>query len=178
MRQPPPKTTKKNSPPLSLRVNAREATQPTLRSRALRLLGRRELSRQELEKRLSAYVDPDNPCELDVLLGELSERGWVSDVRYAEAIVRGRKDRYGKRAIDQRLKQAGVSEENRVSALAGMDADHELATAVSLLRRKFRGPPDDDKEKARQVRFLQARGYSLNLALRVLKQSAGSDEGS
>lgn len=153
-----------------------KAAQPTLRSRALRLLARREFSRQEIEQRLRPYVDVDKPGELGVLLDEFTERGWVSDARYADAIVRGRKDRYGKRAIDQQLKQAGVSEEARASALAGIDADHELASATALLRRKFRAPPNDDKEKARQVRFLQARGYSLNLALRALKQCAAPQE--
>ncbi len=171
-RQQPPKT-KKSNPQFQTRDSA---PQPSLRSRALSLLGRREFSRQELDKRLRAYVDPENPGELGALLDEFSEQGWISDARYADAIVRVRKDRYGKRAIDQRLKQAGVSEEARASALAGIDADHELASATTLLRRKFRAPPADGKEKARQVRFLQARGYSLNLALRVLKQSAGSTE--
>lgn len=131
-----------------------------------------------MEQRLRPYVDADKPGELDALLDEFTERGWVSDARYADAIVRGRKDRYGKRAIDQRLKQAGVSEETRASALAGMDADHELASAIALLRRKFRAPPEGDKEKARQVRFLQARGYSLNLALRALKQCESSSDNS
>jgi regulatory protein len=159
-------------------VSPGKAAQLTLRGRVLRLLARREFSRQELEQRLRPYVAPENPGELDALLAEFTERGWVSDVRYADALVRVRKDRYGKRAIDQRLKQAGVSEETRASALAGMDADHELETAAVLLRRKFRAPPADDKEKARQVRFLQARGYSLNVALRVLKKSAGSHEDS
>ena len=34
----------------------------------------------------------------------------------------------------------------------------------------------DEKEKARQVRFLVARGYSFGLALRVLKQGSASVE--
>jgi regulatory protein len=155
-----------------------KAAQPTLRGRALRLLARREFSRQELEDRLREHADPENPGELGTLLDEFSERGWVSDARYADAIVRVRKDRYGKRAIDQRLKRAGLSEEARATALAGIDADHEFEAAVALLRRKFRAPPVDDKDKARQVRFLQARGYSLNLALKALKRNAGSSDDS
>lgn len=167
-----PLSRKKTTNKVSSLLSPGKAAQPTLRGRALRLLARREFSRQELDQRLRPHVDAEQPGELDALLAEFSERGWISDTRYAEAIVRVRKDRYGKRAIDQRLKQAGVSEEARASALAGMDADHELDAAVALLRRKFRAPPSDEKEKARQVRFLQARGYSLNLALRALKLSA------
>jgi SOS response regulatory protein OraA/RecX len=44
-----------------------------------------------------------------------------------------------------------------------------------LCQRKFRRAPVDQKEKARQIRFLQSRGYSIGLALRVLKQTVGKD---
>ena len=146
-----------------------QAQPPSLRGRALRLLGRREFSRAELESRLRPHTE--SPEELHALLDELAERGGLSDTRFAEALVRQRKDRYGKRAIAQRLKQAGVSAEDTAAALTGMDADTEFHTACALLQRKFRHPPADDKEKARQVRFLQARGYTIGTTLRVLKAS-------
>jgi regulatory protein len=163
-RQQPPKT-RKNSP-----------QPPTLRGRALRLLGRREFSRQELEKRLRGYVDPDNPAELDTLLDDLAERGWLSDARYADAVVRKRTGQFARRSIAQELKRAGVDEAVTAAALAEVDPDQEFAAALALCRRKFRRAPADQKEKARQIRFLQSRGYSLSLALRVLKHGAGQNE--
>lgn len=155
----PPKKTKTHSPQA-----------PTLRGRALRLLGRREFSRQELEKRLRVHAE--EAAELEALLDDLAQRGWLSDARYAEALVRKRTGQYARRAIAQELKQAGVSEDVTAVALAqhseaGPEA--ELATALALCQRKFRHAPTDQKEKARQIRFLQSRGYSLNLALRVLR---------
>lgn len=113
---------------------------------------------------------------LATLLDEFTEQGWISDARYAEAVVRQRKDRYGKAAIARRLKQAGVADADITQAVGTLDADHEFQTALALLRRKFREPPQDDKEKARQIRFLQARGYSLALALRVIKKSGAANE--
>jgi regulatory protein len=152
------------------------AAQPSLRERALRLLGRREFSRQELDKRLSAYAE--NPEELAALLDDLSERGWLSDARYAEALVRKRAGQYARRSIAQELKQAGISADVTDAALAEVNPDEEFAAALALCLRKFRHAPVDQKEKARQIRFLQARGYSLNLALRVLKHGrAGEDSG-
>lgn len=160
-RQPPPQT-KKNSP-----------QPPTLRGRALRLLGRREFSRQELEKRLRGYTE--DPAELEALLDDLAERGWLSDARYADAVVRKRTGQFARRSIAQELKRAGVDEAVTAAALAEVDPDQEFAAALALCRRKFRRAPADQKEKARHIRFLQSRGYSLSLVLRVLKH-AGAQE--
>jgi regulatory protein len=171
--QQPPKKTKKNSPQ-SL----------SLRGRALRLLGRREFSRQELEKRLRGYVgnaaeseNIDSPADLEALLNDLAERGWLSDARYADTVVRKRTGQFARRSIAQELKRAGVNEEVTDTALAAIDPDEEFALALALCQRKFRRPPADQKEKARQIRFLQSRGYGLSLVLRVLKQVGTGEEG-
>ena len=160
-------------------VSSRAATQPTLRGRALRLLARRDWSREALRKRLLSAPIDDAECtdatEVDALLDDFAARGWLSDARYAEAIVRSRQSRYGKTAIARRLKQAGVTDDDAATALAVIDDEQEFQTAVTLLRRKFREPPTGKKETARQVRFLQARGYSLRLALRALKESAAQE---
>lgn len=159
------------------KTDLKQAAQPTLRGRALRLLARRDWSRQALRERLQPYASGEGESqELDALLDEFVERGWISDARYAESVVRQRKDRYGKAAIARRLKQAGVAESAIAQAVSTLDADHEFKTALTLWRRKFRERPQDDKEKARQIRFLQARGYSLALALRVIKKSGATDE--
>lgn len=176
------KTTNKGCKGTSL-VSPGAATQPTLRGRALRLLARRDWSREALRKRLLsvAIAVPDDDSvsvdaqEVDALLDDFSARGWLSDARYAEAIVRSRQSRYGKTAIARRLKLAGVTDDDAAAALAVIDDEQEFQTAVTLLRRKFREPPTEEKEKARQVRFLQARGYGLRLALRVLKHGNAED---
>ena len=173
--QPSSKTKKSSSQPLT----RNSTTQPSLRGRALRLLGRREFSRQELDKRLRPYVpneaDAGNPAELEMLLDDLAERGWLSDARYADAVVRKRTGQYARRSIAQELKRAGVAVEITEAALAALDPDEEFAAALALCRRKFRHAPADQKEKARQIRFLQSRGYSLSLVLRALKQSGDKD---
>ncbi len=168
--QPPKTQTKKNNPP-----------PPSLRGRALRLLGRRELSRQELEGKLRRHADPEKPDELAALLDDLAERGWLSDARYAAALVRKRTGNFARSSIGQELKRAGVDEEVTAAALAQhpeIDPDEEFAAALALCRRKFRRAPANQKEKARQIRFLQSRGYSLSLVLRVLKHRGDQNENS
>lgn len=156
--------------------NSTQSQQLSLRGRALRLLGRREFSRQELEGRLRGYVDAENPVELEVLLDNLAERGWLSDARYAEALVRKRTGQYARRSIAQELKRAGVAIEVTDAVLTPVDPDEEFAAALALCQRKFRHAPDDQKEKARQIRFLQTRGYGLGLAIRVMKHLESSGE--
>jgi regulatory protein len=142
-------------------------------------LARRDWSREALRIRLLAAAGDENASagEVDALLDDFASRGWLSDARYAEAIVRSRQSRNGKTAIARRLKQAGISDEDSASALSAIDNEQEFQAALSLWRRKFGAPPASEKEKARQVRFLVARGYSFGLALRVLKQGSAPVEG-
>ncbi len=178
MAQPPPsKKTKKYNPqsqapslPATTQPTLPGTTQPSLRGRALRLLGRREFSRQELAKRLRSYTE--EPAALEALLDDLAARGWLSDTRYADALVRKRTGHYAQRSIAQELKRAGVSEDVTATALPSVDPDEEFAAALALCQRKFRRAPTEQKEKARQLRFLQSRGYGFGLALRVIKQLA------
>ena len=51
-------------------------------------------------------------------------------------------------------------------ALDGVD---ELADATALWQRRFGMPPRDEREKARQMRFLLSRGYGMSVALKVLR---------
>ena len=143
----------------------------SLRTRALRLLSRREFTRKELEGRLIKFDSEGLTADsLTVLLDDLESRGWLSDQRYAQAFVRRRVGQYAKAAIAQQLKRAGVGEEDRQQVLEEMGQEDEFDFALSLAERKFRQLPTDDKSRARVLRFLQSRGYAIGLGLRVLKQ--------
>jgi len=50
-------------------------------------------------------------------------------------------------------------------------AEGELEAARAVWQRKFASPPQDQKEKAKQVRFLQSRGFSMEVILNVMKLS-------
>ena len=114
----------------------------SLRGRALRLLARRDWSRDALRaKLLSSTADHDEgseaSAEVDELLDDFTSRGWLSDARYAQELVRSRQNRNGKTAIAQRLKRAGVSEADAAAALSAIAPDQEYQTALTLWRRKF-----------------------------------------
>jgi regulatory protein len=139
----------------------------SIRSTAIRLLARREYARAELAMRLRQRGA--NPDEVEQTLDELERLGYLSDPRYARMLVTQRAGRYGKRAIAQALAQRGVAADAAREALGELPAGDELAQATALWQRRFAQAPADDRERAKQVRFLVGRGYGLSIALKVVR---------
>lgn len=139
---------------------------PSLRARALQALARRELSRAELEAKLLRYVAETD--DLAALLNDLQKRGWLSDVRALEQTVRIRSARFGTQRIAHELRQKGISEELIATSIPQLK-EGELEAARNVWQRKFAAPPQDQKDKARQVRFLQSRGFSMDVIFKVMR---------
>jgi len=133
--------------------------EPGLRERALRLLARREHSRAELARKLQAHAGPED--ELETLLDELARRKLLSDERYAEARARVLSRRFGAARIARDLRASGVEEHLAERAL-NVGRATEAERARDVWRRKFRTPPTTREERAKQMRFLQSRGFSFD----------------
>jgi regulatory protein len=141
----------------------------------LRLLARRDYSRSELSQRLRARGVPAN--EIEATLDDFERLGYLSDARYAHALVSRGAGRLGARAIARDLQDKGIAADAAKDALSALAPRDELADATALWRRRFGAAPADDREKARQVRFLVSRGYSASVAFKVLRAAAvNSDE--
>ena len=143
-------------------------TPASLRTRALQALARRELSRAELQAKLLPHVLEAD--DLGALLDDLQRRGWLSDERAMEQIVRIRSARFGSQRIAHELRQKGISEELIALSIPQLK-EGELEAARNVWQRKFASPPQDQKEKSRQVRFLQSRGFSLEVIFKVMRIS-------
>lgn len=141
---------------------------------AVRWLARREYSRAELAERLRRRGAA--PEDVERALDELAAAGYLSDARYAQAVVAQRAGRYGKRAIVHALKERGIAAADVDAALAPLAGADEFADAQALWQRRFGTAPADDRERARQVRFLQSRGYGLAVALRVVRGAVPATE--
>jgi regulatory protein len=136
------------------------------RAQAIRLLARREYSRAELEQKL--LVQGWERKELRAALDELASAGYLSDSRYARSVAVQKAGRYSRRGIVSELKAKGVGQPEIDSALAEANIDDE-ATLKGLWERRFGHAPTDEREKARQVRFLQSRGFALSAILKLLR---------
>jgi regulatory protein len=145
----------------------------SLKARAVAALARREYSRTELRAKLvAAGAAPD---ETDAVLDELAAQGYLSDARYAQGEVARKTGAYSRRAIAESLRAKGVGVEVAGAALAGCDVD-DREVMLALWRRRFGEAPTNERDKARQVRFLQSRGFPLSAILRLLRHPPG-DEG-
>ena len=142
-------------------------TEPSLRARAMRFLARREHSRSELQRKL-AFLAAE--CEdVEALLDDLERRGCLSDARFAEQTIRSKARRFGPLKLTHELRSKGVEEETVSAAFrtAGVEGVSDIA---AVWRRRFRAAPAGDKERARQVRFLQGRGFASIDIFRFLRE--------
>jgi regulatory protein len=128
------------------------------RKKAMDLLARREHGRAELERKLlAAGFAADVAADA---LQQLAEEGLQSDRRFVESFVQSRINQgKGPLRIHADLGQRGIASDlvDEVLEEAGEDW-YELAREARL--KKFgRSQPDGFREKARQMRFLQYRGF-------------------
>jgi regulatory protein len=147
---------------------------PSLKGRALALLARREHSRRELERKLAEHEQ--EPGELQRALDELQARGFIDEQRVLESVLHRRAPRLGAGRIRQELQAKGLDAERIAEAMHGLRGT-ELARAREVWRRKFDRPPADAAERARQARFLAARGFGGEVIRRVLGGAGGDDDG-
>jgi regulatory protein len=136
-----------------------------LRRRAIGLLARREHSRAELARKLAANGTQE---EIDTVLAQLEIEGLLSDARYAEAYVRSHCERFGAARLRQTLRTKGISSELSDAQVATLPDELERARAVWA--RKFAAAPGSTGEWARQARFLQGRGFAVDVIRRLLKE--------
>jgi regulatory protein len=151
-------------------VSARDdGHRKSLLARAVALLARREHSRLELAAKLRRrLVEGDDPAEVERVLDALERGKLLSDERYAGALTRTRSARFGDARIRFDLKSSGVEPETAARALAVLEGT-ELQRAHSVWARRFGELPATPEQRARQARFLQARGFSMETIRRVLR---------
>lgn len=147
----------------------RAESRKVLRKKALDLLARREHAVAELRRKLQTHVDGRaRPQALDAgaideVLAVLQADGLLSDERFTEAFVRYRNNNgYGPQRIQAELRERGVSE--KIAAIYLDFSDPQwLERAASARSKRFgEDKPKDFKQRARQARFLQYRGFTAD----------------
>jgi regulatory protein len=114
-------------------------------------------------------VIPDDELEehVDQLLQDFKQRGWLSEQRFTEQVVHARQQKFGSMRIAHELKQKGVDETLIAEAMQQVRQD-ELSHALQIYRKKFSQPPASREEWAKQARFMQGRGFSMDVIKRVI----------
>ena len=120
---------------------------------------------------MARKLGPADPEALTALLDELQARGWLSEQRVADQLLRAAAGRFGIRKVMQQLVQKGVSQE--VVAQARKQAqENDLDNARAVWLKRFGKAPASLRERARQARFLAQRGFEPE----VIGKVVGSDD--
>ena len=146
----------------------------SLKGRALRLLSGREQSRAELERKLRTHEE--EPGQLEAVLNELEAKDFISPTRVIESVINRRQAKMGASRIKRELQGKGLDPDTVVEAMDGLKAT-ELERAREVWRKKFDSKTDagsSPADKAKQMRFLAARGFGSDVIRRVM---SGRDDG-
>lgn len=162
----------------------------SLKARAIGLLAQREHSRIELrrkllsiERRSRAAMDaagtPEDAEEaahgaaeageaaVDALLDTLAAEGYLDETRFVESRLHLRAGRFGAQRIQQELAQHGLRLDAEQQAQLRAT---ELERAREVWLRRFGPEPAaEPAERARQTRFLLARGFAADVVRRLLR---------
>ena len=165
-----------------------------LRWLAFYYLSRREYGKAELkQKLLDKEQDPD---KIDALLDEFAEKGYQSDYRTTLMLIREniRKGR-GRARIKQEFYHKKIAMPGNIDELIDManaeseefsefiDEDTDnlvegvdwLKLAVTARTKKYGDDiPTEQKDKARQLRFLQYRGFNTDICFEALNYTLGT----
>ncbi len=139
-----------------------------IKTQVLRFLTRREHSRLELRRKL--LLKHFSPELIDEVLDEVAKDNWQNDERYTQSYIRMRRQQgYGPVRIAQELQERGISAEV-FSALLEENAAIWQESLWQLCRKKWQGKlANDFVERAKQFRFLQYRGFSIEQIKKVFE---------
>jgi len=140
----------------------------SLKDKALRLLAGREHSRLELQRKLQSFADDKD--ELSRLLDELEDANFLSEERFIASYIRTRiLSGRGKQAIIAELAQRGIASARAALAINECDIDWQQQLR-DVWQRKFSVLPANQKEYAKQVRFLVSRGFAYDEIIKLLNK--------
>lgn len=139
-----------------------------LKSTALAYLSRRDYSEREITQKLKTKGYPSDA--IAQILAELVHEGLINELRFTENYIHWcRAKGWGPSRIAHELQTRGISAEMIAEQLK--ITDNAWFTEVrNLWQKRFKGKhPTDFKSRAKQMRFLQYRGFSREQILSLFK---------
>ena len=140
----------------------------SIREVAMDLLSRREHSTYQLTQKLKKRnFDID---AIETALDQLQRENLLSDSRFIESIVNSRVSAgFGPVKIKYELRQKGISVERVDDYFSGITVEWEQLMAAQRNKKFGQNIPVDYREKMKQARFLQNRGFSTESVMRLFR---------
>jgi regulatory protein len=159
--------------------------QKRLEELALRYVGRYATTQAKLRSYLARKLrergwDGEREPDLDALARRFSELGYVDDAAYALAKSQALTGRgYGKRRLADKLRLAGVGDEDAAGAREHADA-HAIDAAIRFAQRRRIGPfaaaaPADPRQRDKAIAAMVRAGHSFDLARAIAGLLPGAD---
>ncbi|QYJ98802.1 recombination regulator RecX [Shewanella alkalitolerans] len=129
---------------------------------AVGLLARRDYSRYQIKSKLTQKGFLDG--EIEAVLGQCESQGYLDDARFAGLLLRSHIAKgHGQNKIRQSMSQKGLTKEIIESSLNQSDCDwFELARQKAAKKYATSGPIQDQKERAKRVRYLLSQGFGFD----------------
>jgi regulatory protein len=121
-----------------------------------------------LARKLTRHIQEGD--DLNQLLDWLVAQKFLSDARFAESLVNRRAARFGSSRILSELQSHGLDDED-VSPLRMSLLEDENERAFQVWEKKFGVAAASHEERAKQMRFLQQRGFSNSAIQYVIKRA-------
>jgi regulatory protein len=138
---------------------------------AVRLLGGRDHSREELRRKLRARFADEGL--IDQVLDELAARRLVDDRHFVENYLEQRSRKgFGPLRIRAELAERGIGGDLLAECLEESAPDWAELLEAAAGRKFGDAPATDRRELARRGRFLEQRGFPLSLIRRYLDRVA------
>jgi regulatory protein len=136
-------------------------------------LARRDYSQQEIVQKLKLKKYPADAIQ--TVIAALVESSLINEPRFTENYTRSRSNKgYGPVRIMQELQARGISAEMIAEHVQIAD-NAWLAIAQRVWRKHFKSVPDDMRQRAKQMRFLQYRGFTQEQIKYALGSSYDDD---
>ncbi len=149
-------------------MRTKNKTPRSIRVVAMDLLARREHSVYELTRKLKQRQFEDDAIHEAIVA--LQQDNLQSDRRFLESVVNYRINAgFGPIKIRYELRQKGVGDDLVDNYLSGFDVDWESNMAAQRIKKFGDSLPVDYKEKMKQARFLQNRGFSPESVMRLFR---------
>jgi regulatory protein len=134
---------------------------------AINYLSRREHSSNELSEKLR--VKGFLSADIEPVIEYLQEKNYQSDQRYAQSIIRNRVNKgYGWLYIKQALLYKGVCENIIEQQGKNQQIDWYLQAELAYNKRFGELDIKDQKDKAKRLRFMQSRGFSVEQIFTII----------
>ena len=138
------------------------------------LLARRDHSRLELDRKLTSRGF--ERAIVEHVLEDLIRDRLLEEDRFVESFIRGRvRKGQGPVRIRGELAQRGIADASASTALDEADCDWTALAAEVRTKRFGAEAPVDFKERARQAKFLQYRGFETEQIRAALDAARDSD---